>query len=139
MVRVVPIFAVVALVGCSSAAKIEAASLVHAVDAYRRAPPEGKALRGRAVGDVACTDARVCDAKQICMAAIDSTVRALALKDEVAARVADLEKGVITADSPDAKALPGKLDEAERLLNDGRDKMATCDARLLELHTTFGV
>lgn len=124
---------------CTGAARSEAASLVHAVDAYRKAPPESKAERAKSVGDVACSDAKVCDAKQTCVAAIDATVRAIALKDEVAARVSDIEKGTLPADSPEARALPAKLDEAEHLLQDGRAKMATCDARLLDLHVEYGV
>jgi hypothetical protein len=53
--------------------------------------------------------------------------------------VTDLEKGALAKDSPEASALPGKLDEAEKLLQDGRAKMATCDARLTDLHIDFGV
>jgi len=37
------------------------------------------------------------------------------------------------------QALPGKLDEAERLLKDGRARMAACDARLTDLRVAFGV
>ena len=139
MARAKTALAAFLLFACTGPAKAEASALVHAVDAYRRAPPESKAQRGKAVGDALCTDAKVCDAKQACVAAIDPTVRALALKEEVAARVTDLEKGVLAKDSPEASALPGKLDEAEKLLQDGRAKMATCDARLTDLHVDFGV
>ena len=130
----------VALVGgCSGAGKREAASLVDAVDRYRRADAASRESLGRGVSDVECTDARVCDARQACVAAIDPTVRALALKDEVARGIADLEQKRMAPDSPEAKALPAKLDEAERLLKDGRSKMATCDARLTDLRAAFGV
>ena len=139
MARVTIALAAFLLLACTGPAKGEAAALVHAVDAYRRAPAEAKGQRGKAVGDVLCSDAKVCEAKAACVAAIDPTVRALVLKDEVAARVADLEKGALAPDSPEARALPGKLDEAEKLLQDGRAKMATCDARLTDLHIDFGV
>jgi hypothetical protein len=127
------------LVGCTGAGKHEAASLVNAVDAFRHAPGSAKARQGKAVSDVPCSDTRVCGAKQACVAAIEPTVRALGLKDEVAARVSDIEKGILAKDSPEAQALPGKLDEAEKLLTDGRAKMQTCDAKLTDLHIDFGV
>jgi hypothetical protein len=128
------------LVSCTGAGKHEAASLVNAVDAFRHAPGgSAKAQRAKAVSDVPCSDTKVCDAKQACVAAIEPTVRALALKDEVAARVADIEKGTLAKDSPEAQALPGKLDEAEKLLTDGRARMQACDAKLTDLHIDFGV
>jgi hypothetical protein len=127
------------LAACTGAGKHEAASLVSAVDAFRHAAGPAKATRGKVVADVPCSDAKVCDAKQACVAAIEPTVRALALKDEVAARVSDLEKGTLAKDSPEAQALPGKLDEAEKLLTDGRAKMQACDAKLTDLHIDFGV
>jgi hypothetical protein len=125
--------------GCTGAGKLEAASLVNAVDAYRHAPGPAKADRGKAVGDVPCTVTKVCEAKLACLAAIEPTVRAMALKDEVTARIAEIEKGTLAKDSPEAQALPGKLDEAERLLTDGRAKMQACDAKLTDLHIDFGV
>jgi hypothetical protein len=128
-----------ALAGCTGAGKREAASLVSAVDAYRHAPGPAKVQRGKAVGEVECSEAKVCEAKTACVAAIEPTVRALALKDEVAARVGELEKGTLAKDSPEAQALPGKLDEAERLLQDGRAKMQACDAKLTDLHVDYGV
>jgi len=127
------------LVGCTGAGKHEAASLVNAVDAFRHAPGPAKAQRGQAVADVQCSDAKVCEAKRACVAAIEPTVRALALKDEVTARVAEIEKGTLAKDSPEAQALPGKLDEAEKLLTDGRARMQVCDSRLTDLHVDFGV
>ncbi len=131
--------ATLALMGCTGAGKHEAASLVSAVDAFRHAPGPAKAQRGQAVADVQCSDTKVCDAKQACVSAIEPTVRALALKDEVTARVADIEKGTLAKDSPEAQALPGKLDEAEKLLTDARAKMQVCDSRLTDLHVDFGV
>ena len=124
---------------CSGPGKQEAATLVDAVDRYRRADDASKETQGKAVAAVACTDSRVCDAKQACVAAIDPTTRGLALKDEVARLLVELEQKRLAPDSPEATALPGKLDEAERLLKDGRAGMARCDARLTDLRVAFGV
>jgi hypothetical protein len=123
------------LVACTGAGKREAASLFEAVDRYRHANDASKEALGRAVAAVACTDARVCDVKQVCLAAIEPTNHALQLKDEVTLRLGDLEQKRLAPDSPEAQALPAKLDEAQRLLEDGRTRMATCDARLAELRT----
>ena len=133
-----PCLALVLLLACTSAGKQQAVSLANAVDAYRHAPGSAKADRGKAVADVTCSEPKVCAAKQACVAAIDPTVRALALKDEVTARIADIEKGVLAKDSPEAQALPGKLNEAERLLKDGRGKMDDCDSKLVQLQSEYG-
>ncbi len=131
--------ALVVAPGCTGAGKREAAALSGAVDAYRRAPPGAtRAERGRAVGDVACSAPRVCEARAACVAAIDPTLRALSLKEEVASRLADVEKGALARDAPEAAALPGKLDEAERLLVEGRAKLAVCDDRLRDLDVDLG-
>jgi hypothetical protein len=90
------------------------------------------------VAGVACTDAKVCTAKRACLAAIDPTARALALKDEVVRRVADLEEKRLSPESPEAQALPGKLDEAERLLREGRAKMPDCEKQLTDLQLEYG-
>ena len=41
---------------------------------------------------IACTDERVCEAKRVCMEALDPTARALALKDEVGVKLADSKR-----------------------------------------------
>lgn len=128
----------VVLLGCTATAKREADTLASAVEAYRRTDGPMKPARARAVSEVACSDARVCEAKGDCVAAIDATMRALALKDEVAARVGDIEHGTLAPSSPEASALPGKLDEAEKLLHEGRDKMRLCDEKLANLRMEVG-
>ena len=127
-----------ALPACDGGARREATRLTDAVDRYRRASDASKAAARDAVSAVACADSRVCDAKQACVAAIEPTTRALALKDEVSRRLVDLEQKRMAPDAPEAQALPGKLDEAELLLKDGRAKMAICDARLTDLRVAFG-
>jgi len=128
----------VALAACSGPGKREATTLTDAVDRYRRADDASKESQGKAVGAVACTDSRVCEAKQACVAAIEPTTRGLALKDEVARLLVEIEQKRLAPDSSEAEALPGKLDEAERLLKDGRAGMAQCDARLTDLRVAFG-
>ncbi|MGH7296209.1 MAG: hypothetical protein ACRELB_14805 [Polyangiaceae bacterium] len=126
------------LCACTSAAKGETAALASAVDRYRRAEASGKEAAGRALGGVACTDPRVCEARRACVAAVEPTVRALALKDEVTRRLADVEQKRLAPDSPEAMALPDKLDEAQRLLEEGRSHQADCDARLAALQLAVG-
>jgi hypothetical protein len=118
---------------CAGSARRESAALADAVDRYRRADNGSRASQGQAVLAIVCTAAEVCAAKQACLAAIDPTTRALALKDEVAARLADIQAKRLSPAAPEADALPSKLDEAERLLHEGRTKMADCDAKLVKL------
>jgi hypothetical protein len=127
-----------ASVACTAPAKRESDSLASAIEAYRRTDGPGKVARARAVSEVPCTDARVCDVKALCVAAIDATMRALTIKDEVSARITDIEHGTLDRGSPEAQALPGKLDEAEKLLKDGRDKMRDCDEKLVNLRIEVG-
>jgi hypothetical protein len=121
------------LPACTASAKRETAALADAVDRYRRAENGRKASQGQAVLAVTCTDPAVCAAKQACLAAIDATTQALSLKDEVAARLVDIQAKRLAPDAPEADALPAKLDQAERLLHEGRTKMADCDAKLAAL------
>jgi hypothetical protein len=132
-------FVVLALcnAACSAGAAREAGTLVAAVDRYRRLEGSAKEAQAKAVADAACSDAQVCDAKQACVAAIDSTMRALALKDEVTARLADLQSNRLAPTAPEAQALPDKLDEAERLLRAGRDRMAECEKKLTDLRAKY--
>ncbi|HXN30338.1 MAG TPA: hypothetical protein VN894_00695 [Polyangiaceae bacterium] len=126
-------------IACAGTAKREASILVAAIDRYRRADSTSKPAEARTVAAVACTDAKVCVAKRACLAALDPTARALALKDEVARRIADLQKKRLAPDSPEAQALPGKLDEAEKLLREGRTKMPDCEKQLTDLQVEYGV
>ena len=120
---------------CTDSAKREAAALTEAVDRFSRSSGTAQV---QAVNAVACTDDRVCEAKRICMEALDPTARALALKDEVSGKLADLESARLAPDSSVAQELPGKLDEASRLLTEGHSKMHECDAKLTELKLTYG-
>jgi hypothetical protein len=128
----------IALSACRAAGRHEADALYDAVDLFRRADGAGRGGRVQAVAALECTEPRVCEAKRVCLEAIDPTSRALALKDEVSARVADLEQKRLAPDAPEIAALPGKLDEAARLLQTGRAKMSECESKLAELRVDFG-
>ena len=128
-----------ATVACAGSSKREAATLIAAVDRYRSADNASKARLTQSVADVACTDAQVCDAKRACLEAIDPTTRALRLKDEVTLRLSDIEGKRLAADAPEAQALPDKLDEAARLLTEGRAKMPDCEKKLTDLRLLHGV
>jgi hypothetical protein len=124
--------------GCEGSGKRETTALLDAVDRYRLANTAAKADRAAAVGRLDCTEAAVCEAKRACVAGVEATTRAMQLKDEVTARLADLEQHRLLPDAPEAEALPGKLDEAGRLLQVGRDKMGDCERMIAELRLHYG-
>jgi len=123
---------------CTSAGKHETAALSDAMDRYRRADDAQREAMGRAVAAVSCSEPRVCEAKASCLAAIEPTDRAFALKAEVERRLADIEGKRLDPDAPEAQALPGKLDEAKKLIDEARGNMALCDRQLADLHLAFG-
>jgi hypothetical protein len=124
---------------CSPTAKSEAAALLAAVDRYRDASDSAKVDRAHAVAGTRCSDVTVCNAKRACEEAILPSARALAIKDRVSERVRDLREGRLAPDSPEASALPTALEDAERLLNEGRAKMPECERLLVELRVALGV
>jgi hypothetical protein len=123
---------------CRPSGKVEAASLDDAVDRYRRAEGTQKVSESEAVAALPCTSPEVCDAKKACLGAMDATTRALALKDEVARTVGDLQEKRLALDASAVQDLPGKLDEATRLLQEGRTKMTDCEKQLVDLRLKFG-
>ncbi len=134
----IAVFCATFVTACGSSAKRETAALSAAVDRYRRADNSSKAAEAQIVAGVACTGEKVCGAKAACVAAIDPTTRALQLKDEVTRRLGDLQNKRLSPESPEAEALPAKLDEATRLLGEGRAKMAICDKQLTDLEVASG-
>jgi hypothetical protein len=124
--------------GCHGSGKREAASLDEAVDRYRRAEGSERVSRAQALTDVSCTVPEVCVAKEACLAAVGPTTRALALKEDVARILGDLQAKRLALDAPSAQALPERLDEATRLLQEGRAKMADCERQLGDLRLHYG-
>ncbi len=127
-----------AALACTGSAKRESAALEDAVDRYRSADDAAKTERAHGIAALACTDAAVCEAKRACLDAVEPTTRALLLKDEVTHRLADLEQKQLAPDSAEAQALPDKLDQATRMLQEGRSKMAECDKKLVDLRVLYG-
>jgi hypothetical protein len=126
-----------AMTACTATGRREMAALEDAVDRYRHSQSPSRPDLAQAVARVTCTQAAVCEAKSACLAGIEPTTRALLLKDEVASRIGDLEQRRLAADAPEAQALPGKLEEATRLLEIGRTQMADCERRLIDLHLRY--
>ncbi len=126
------------LVACASG-KQEAALLVAAVDRFHKAENADKPERERAIAEVVCADADVCEAKRLCETATRSTAEGLLLKAEVERGLAALEKGTIQKTDDAARALPSKLDEAGRLLGEGHAQMPACDQKILALRGRYSL
>jgi hypothetical protein len=124
--------------GCSTA-KREAASLVSQVDRYRRAENVTKTAEAGVLETVTCTDRDVCEAKDACVKTSRPTGRGLALKSEVEAALADLGAGKLTREQAGAQSLPGKLEEAQRLLDEGRAALPACDAKVMALRLKYSL
>ena len=124
------------LVSCSST-KQEAASLVAAVDRFHKAENADKPEREKAIAQVVCSDADVCDAKRVCDASAKASASGLLLKVEVEKGLAALEKGTLAKTDDAAKGLSDKLDEAGKLLAEGHAQMPACDQRILALRGRY--
>jgi hypothetical protein len=118
-----------ALLACDTQTKREAGALVVAVERFRVAANDDRPHMVEPVRAAPCSEAEVCDAKAACLAMIEPTVRAILLEHEVAARLDDIEHGRLKPDDPIAVRLRGEIDEAERLLKEGRAAMDGCDKR----------
>jgi hypothetical protein len=128
--------ALAALVACTST-KRESASLVEAVDRYRKAEMSAKGPLADALEAVPCDAAEVCAAKAACVAAARPTVKGAALKREVEIALADLHAGRLTQDEAASRGLAEKLDQATQLLDEGQAKLAGCEARITALRLEF--
>jgi hypothetical protein len=133
------LIAAASLLACPASAKHEAATLLAAVERYQRAGNSSKAAEVQSLAGVVCTDTKVCGAKRTCLAAIEPIARALTLKDDVQRGIADIEQKRLSPDSPEARTLPGKLDEAEKLLDEGRANLPACEKELTDLRLVYGV
>jgi hypothetical protein len=125
-------------VACSSA-KPEAASLVASVETFHRASNDERPARADALGLIVCKDAEVCAAKAACVEATTATAKALRLKREVEAALADVEAGKKDAHDSGVEGLTAKLDQASLLLKQGRDAMPACDQKILVLRERYGL
>jgi hypothetical protein len=134
----VVVAACVFLASCATDKK-EARSLAAAVERYRLASDAEKGAAAAQIATVTCTDAAVCEAKQACVTASDATAKGLAAKAEVERLLADVQAKRLSPDDPSAKALPDKLDDADRLLKAGHHDMKACDEKVIALKLKYGV
>jgi hypothetical protein len=88
---------------------------------------------------VACSDAEVCAAKAACLASARPTVEGEALMRAVRDALDDLDGGRMTTAQVAAMSLPGKLEDASRLLAEGQSKLAACDVQVLALKAKYGI
>ena len=134
-----PALCAVVLLACTSAGKSEAASLSVAVERYRMANNASKGGTADALDKTACSVPDVCETKRLCVAVSDPTSRALALKNEVERGLSDVRTGKLASDSPKARELPDKLEEAARLLEAGHAALPECDGKLMALKRHYGI
>ena len=125
--------------GCDAGARQEAAQVIEAVDRFRKAENPGKPAAVEALRSVKCSAADVCKARDACLATSRPTTKGLLLKHEVESALADLHAGRLSADQAGARALPSKLDEAQRLLDEGHASLSACDAKLTSLRLKYGL
>lgn len=131
------VLAALLLVGCNIEAKQEADSLVRAMERFRKAENKDKPELIGLVKNTKCSAADVCSARAECLAYADATARALVLKRDVELSLLAVESGAVPKDSEEAKALPRKLDEAEKLLKEGFGHLEPCDGALMGLRRTY--
>jgi hypothetical protein len=127
------------VLGACASGKKESASLVAAVDRYRRAEIGAKGPLADAIADAPCTDEAVCAAKLACVASAGPTVKGAALKAEVERALADLRSGKLTQDAAAQMGLPQKLDTASSLLSEGEGKLGRCDALITALRLKYAL
>ena len=126
------------LAGCSGD-RTEAAQVVEAVMRFRRADNRDKPAMAEALGAVRCTLAEVCRVRDDCFASAEATAKALRLKNEVEIGISALKNGSLARDSAEVRALPQKLDEAERLLQEGFARLPACDHSIMVLKRKYGI
>lgn len=126
-----------ALTACSHA-KEEAQSLSSAIDRWHAASDADKPAAAAAISAVACTDEEVCETKRACLAVASPTVMSLALRAEVERKLGDVKAGRLSKDSPEAQALPEKLDQASSLLSMAASAVEQCDTRAQTLKRKYG-
>lgn len=125
--------ALVVCSGCESSERREANSVVTAITRFRHADHASTPAAVEALKATPCSVVEVCQARDTCLAAGESTSKALMLKSEVERALAKIEKGELAPDSVEAKGLATKLDEAETLLKKGHESLPACDEQVQAL------
>jgi hypothetical protein len=124
-------------VACTSTHR-EAASLIEAVDRYRKAEMNAKGPLADALAKVPCSAAEVCAAKEACLATARPTVKGMALKAEVEAALGALRRDGGSLEGASSKGLVQTLDQATGLLEEGEARLPACDARVTALRLEYG-
>ena len=132
-VRVYSLLLAALLFPSCDADRAEAQHVVTTVDRYRRADNAAKPALADEIRAVPCRSADVCRARDACAASAEPTAKALRLKHEVETKLAAVERGDLPKESPEALALPKKLDDAEALLKEGFDHLQACDDEIVAL------
>jgi hypothetical protein len=129
---------VLALAACGGT-KREASAVVGAIDRYRDADNDHRPEKADLLDAVPCSEAEVCAAKTACTKSADPTAKGLRLKREVEQGLADVQSGKLARDDPAAQALPGKLDESQRLMEEGQKAMGECSQLATALRIKYGL
>jgi hypothetical protein len=133
LARALSLVVVAAVLACESPERAEAQRVVAAVDRFRQAQNPDKPTAADALRAVPCSAPDVCRTRDTCLLTADTWGRAIRLKSEVEKGLDAVEKGTLSKDSDEAKALPKKLDEAEALLKQGHDNLQPCDDQVMAL------
>jgi hypothetical protein len=123
------------MLACQNPAKAEAASLVEAVDRFRRAEFAGKPALLAPLQAVPCSDREVCAAKEACVAHAEPMVQGITLKHEVDVSMASADAAALDAET--RATLLSKLDDASRLLDKGHAAQPSCDEKTMQLKMKY--
>jgi len=127
------------LAACTSGARQEAAQVAEAMDRFRKADNAAKPATVETLRAVKCSAADVCKARDACLASAEATSKALRLKSEVEQGLSAVEKGTLAKESPEARALGQKLDDAESLLKEGFAALPACDDQIMDLKRKYQI
>lgn len=114
---------------CDAAERGEARAVASAVARFRAADHASTPAAVEALRATPCTTKAACDVRDACLASGEATSEALQLKAEVERALSALERGALASDSPEARALPAKLDRAAERLDEGHGALEDCDTK----------
>jgi hypothetical protein len=126
------------LPSCTPGGRQEAQQVAEAMDRFRKADNAAKPATVGTLRAVKCSATDVCHARDACLASAEATSKSLVLKSEVEQTLSAVEKGTLSKDAPEARALAGKLDEAETLLKEGFAALPPCDDQMMTLKRNYG-
>jgi hypothetical protein len=128
----------IGLIGCEDRGKREAEQLVSAIDAYRRAPLDQVGEAVQRLESASCEASATCTAKDACLKSARPSREGMARLTEVKLAMrpdADLE----SLRPEDRAKLDAQMNDAERLLKEGKDALVGCDAEVLALRRRFAL